>query len=126
MNLIFVCCASIGETNNSFFIIKTLGSLWRDDVVMQSTLFFLLLVSLVSSLFPFSNKTNFFPIHREYLPLWQFTISIKKEYVSLKQHISFLNLKTIYNDMNAIFLSQKYSSPCRYDILPWQLYSLPR
>lgn len=126
MNLTFICCASMGEMNNNFFVLKTLSSLWCKAIIMQSVLFFLLLVSPAPSLFSFSNKKNFFPTHNEFLPLWQFTIPIKKECVLLKQHISFLNLKTIYSDLNTILLLQEYSSPYRYNILPWQLCSLPR
>lgn len=103
-NQIFICWASIGETNNTFFILKAFSSLGRDDMFMQSTMFIPLRVSSASSLFSFSNKKNFFPIYKELLLLWQFTISIKIETISFKRYISFFNLKTIYNERNAILL----------------------
>ena len=104
MFFIFICCASTGETNNTFFIPKVLSSFWVDAVIIQSTLFFLLLVSLVSSLFSFSDKKNFFPIHKELLLLSQFTFSIKIESISFEQYISFINPKTIYSEKNTILL----------------------
>jgi hypothetical protein len=78
---------------------------------MQSTLFFLLRVPSASSLFSFSNKKNFFPAHKELLPLWQFAIPIKKECISLKQYIFYLDLKAIYNEKKAMLLQQEYYSP---------------
>ena len=103
-NQTFICWASIGETNNSFFIMKAFNSLGRGDIFMQSTMFIPLRVLSASSLFSFSNKKNFFPIHKELLLLWQFTISIKIESISFERYISFFNLKTIYNEKNAMLL----------------------
>ena len=103
-NQTFICWASIGETNNTFFIRKAFSSLVRGDIFMQSTLFILLRVLSASSLFSFSNKKNFFPIHKELLLLWQFVISIKIETISFERYISFFNLKTIYNEKKAMLL----------------------
>jgi len=125
-NQTFICCASIGETNNTFFILKALSGFWLDAIIMLSTLFFLLLVSLASSLFSFSNKKNFFPIHKELLLLWQFTISIKIESISFERYISFFNIKTIYSEKNTILLQQEYYLPRYKASMPWQLDSKPR